>query len=72
MSVFLEIEVPSALSDFRLPEGLQQRLQELLDQQDRGEALTDAQRKEAEGLVDVAEWLSLLGLSAKRRQENGA
>jgi hypothetical protein len=43
-----------------------ERLQALLDRQDRGEALTAAERGEAEGLVDLAELLSLLRLRAER------
>ena len=42
------------------------RLQGLLDRQDRGESLTPAERREAEGLVEMAECLSLLALRARR------
>ena len=38
------------------------RLTELLDRQDRGVPLTDAEQLEAEGLVDLAELLALLRL----------
>jgi hypothetical protein len=62
----LELEVPSTVTDFRLPEGVQQRLQDLLDKQDAGTALTTPEREEAEGLVDLAEWLSLIRLQATR------
>ena len=65
-TVVLEVEVPESLAAFRLPDGLQDRLQELLDRQDAGEILTPAERKEAESLVDLAEWLSLLKLRARR------
>jgi hypothetical protein len=64
--VYLEIEMPADLGEFKLPEGVHQRLQELLDRQDQGEQLTPAERREAEGLVDLAEFLSLLGLRARR------
>lgn len=38
----------------------------LLDRQDQGDTLTPAERMEAEGLVDLAELLSLLKLRAQR------
>lgn len=60
----VEIEIPAEWQDFRLPEGVHHRLQELLDRQDEGQALTPAERKEAEGLVELAEWLLLLRLKA--------
>ncbi|HEV7402557.1 MAG TPA: hypothetical protein VGO11_06520 [Chthoniobacteraceae bacterium] len=61
MSITVEIEMPDALADFQLPIGLAQRLHHLLDRQDEGVALTEAERLEAEGLVDVADMLRLLG-----------
>jgi hypothetical protein len=64
--ILLEIEMPAALDQFKLPPGVNDRLQELLDRQDRGETLTAVERKEAEGLVDLAELLSLLSLRAQR------
>lgn len=64
--VLVEIEMPAALSQFKLPPGVNERLQELLDRQDRGETLTRSERKEAEGLVDLAEFLSLLSLRTQR------
>lgn len=60
------IEIPAELARFELPEGLQARLEYLLDQQDAGEELTAAERREAEGLVELAEFLSLLQLRARR------
>jgi hypothetical protein len=41
-------------------------LQQLLDRQDQGHALTAAERREAEGLADLSELLSLLRMRAKR------
>jgi hypothetical protein len=64
--ILLEIEMPAGLDRFKLPSGVNERLQELLDRQDRGEALTATERSEAEGLVDLAELLSLLSLRAQR------
>lgn len=56
------IEVPAELALFALPEAVQRRLQQLLDKQDAGATLTSEERHEAEGLVDLAEFLSLLRL----------
>jgi len=64
--VLIELEMPGELSQFRLPDGVNERLQNLLDRQDRGEALTTDERKEAEGLVSLAEFLSLLRLRTQR------
>jgi len=64
--VFIEVELPADLARFRLPEGVNQRLQALLDRQDSGNDLTDAERREAEGLVNLVELLSLLRLRAQR------
>jgi hypothetical protein len=49
-----------------LPEGVHRRLQSLLDRQDGGELLSEAERVEAEGLVDLADLLALLKLRAGR------
>ena len=64
--ILLEVEMPAALDQFKLPAGVNDRLQALLDRQDRGETLTATERREAEGLVDLAELLSLLSLRARR------
>ena len=65
-SIQLEVEVPGDLARFHLPEGVQHRLQELLDKQDAGPALSPDEKREAEGLVDLADLLSLLRLQAER------
>jgi len=67
--VLIELEMPSDLERFTLPEGVKQRLQTLLDRQDQGEELSPAECVEAEGLVDLAELLSLLKLRARRAAE---
>jgi len=69
--MLIEIEFPTDLEKFRLPAGVQQRLQELLDRQDQGNNLTPAERQEAEGLVELAEMLSLLQLRARRVTQRG-
>lgn len=61
-----KLELPEDLDRFRLPQGVNDRLHVLLDRQDRGEELTLEERREAEGLVDLAELLSLLKLRAQR------
>lgn len=64
--IHLEVELPGDLARFRLPGGVQQRLHELLDKQDAGDELTAEERREAEGLVEMADLLSLLRLRAER------
>lgn len=64
--VAIELEMPDDLARFRLPPAVNKRLQALLDRQDIGARLTTAERKEAEGLVNLAELLSLLQLRAGR------
>ncbi len=60
------IEIPVELTLFQLPEGVRERLTSLLDRQDAGEGLTQAERQEAEGLVELSEFLSLLRLRSQR------
>ena len=64
--VAIQLEVPDDLARFRLPSGVDNRLQQLLDRQDNGKRLTAAESKEAQGLVNLAEMLSLLRLRAER------
>ena len=66
MSVLIELEMPGDLKRFRLPKSVNHRLQELLDKQNREGKLSRAERREAEGLVNLAEMLSLLRLRAER------
>ena len=65
------IQIPVELTHFQLPEAVQERLQFLLDRQDVGEALPLGERREAEGLVELAEFLSLLHLRSKRVMQQG-
>ena len=65
------IEIPIELAHFQLPEAVQERLQFLLDRQDAGEVLTQAERREAEGLVELVEFLSLLYLRSQRIAQQG-
>jgi hypothetical protein len=60
------VQIPVELAHFQLPDGVQERLTSLLDRQDTGEGLTQAERQEAEGLVELAEFLSLVRLQSQR------
>jgi len=60
------IEIPIELTQFQLPQAVQVRLQSLLDRQDEGHTLSLPERQEAEGLVELAEFLSLLSLRSTR------
>jgi len=64
--VLIELEVPDELKGLHMPEGVHRRLQGLLDRQDSGKKLTADERSEAEGLVTLAELLSLLRLRAEQ------
>jgi hypothetical protein len=65
-AVRVDVDLPLDLARLSLPEGVDRRLQMLLDKQDLGEPLTDDERAEAEGLVDLADLLTLLRLRATR------
>jgi hypothetical protein len=62
----MQLMIESELVRFELPPAVHQRLQTLLDRQDQGQELTSAERAEAEGLVELAEFLSLLKLRSQR------
>lgn len=64
--ILIDLEMPTDLEQFKLPKAVNERLQSLLDEQDRGEELSPAERMEAEGLVNLAELLSLLRLRTHR------
>jgi hypothetical protein len=66
MTLTLEVDLPDELARFRLPAAVNARLQALLDRQDSGQLLSEAERAEAEGLVSLAEFLTLLRLRAER------
>jgi hypothetical protein len=66
MTLTLEVDLPDDLARLRLPEAVADRLQTLLDRQDSGQALTAQEREEAEGLVNLAEFLTLLRLRIER------
>ncbi|MEC4806291.1 MAG: hypothetical protein SAJ12_03320 [Jaaginema sp. PMC 1079.18] len=56
------VEIPLELTHFQLPPAVHNRLQFLLDRQDEGYFLSSEEKQEAEGLVELAEFLSLLQL----------
>lgn len=66
MTLTLEVDLPADLARFRLPGAVADRLQSLLDQQDSGRPLTAQERDEAEGLVHLTDFLTLLRLRAER------
>ncbi len=65
-TVHIDVELPDDLARLSLPEGVDRRLRALLDKQDLGGALTEDERVEAEGLADLADFLSLLRLRVSR------
>lgn len=71
-SLTLELEVPDDLAQLRLPQGVGDRLQQLLDHQDCGTPLSPQEFREAEGLVSLAEFLTLLRLRSERKQNGHA
>ena len=66
MTLTIDVNFPDDLARLRLPDAVAARLQALLDRQDSGQPLTAPEREEAEGLVDLAELLTLLRLRAER------
>ena len=65
-AMLIEVQLPGDLARFKLPVALEARLHDLLDRQDSGSPLTEQERGEAEGLVNLAEFLTLLRLRAER------
>jgi hypothetical protein len=63
--VQLTVPMPTNLAKLRFPKALDDRLHFLLDEQGRKGRLTAAQRKEAEGLAQMADTLSILKLGAQ-------
>jgi hypothetical protein len=66
MTLILELKLPDDLARLKLPRAVHARLQTLLDRQDSGQPLSEEERAEAEGLVDLAEFLTLLRLREQR------
>jgi hypothetical protein len=66
MILTLDIDLPGDVARFRLPEAVAARLQDFLHRQDTGQSLTAQEREEAEGLVNLSEFLTLLRLRTER------
>jgi hypothetical protein len=66
MTLTLQVDLPDDLPKLRLPRAVAARLQALLDRQDAGQQLTAEERAEAEGLVNMADFLTLLRLRQER------
>ena len=66
MTLTIDIDLPAELARLQLPKAVAARLETLLDRQDSGQPLTATEREEAEGLVNLAEFLPLLRLRAER------
>ena len=64
-AVLVELELPKDWKRFRLPPALHDRLQELLDRQDRVGKLAAKERREAAALVELVDMLSLMRLRAQ-------
>lgn len=62
--IHLEIDLPEEMAGLMLPEAVERRLHALLDKQDGGDTLTEDERAEAEGLVELSDFLSLIRLRA--------
>ena len=73
MSVLVELDLPKDWQTFQLPPALHQRLQDLLDQQDREGKLSVKERREAKALTELVDMLTLLRLRSqviKRRKSS--
>lgn len=66
MTLTLEVDLSADMARFRLPRAVAARLQTLLDRQDSGQPLSAQERDEAEGLVEMSEFFTLLRLRAER------
>ena len=64
-SVLVEMDLPKDWRTFRLPPALNDRLQELLDRQDKVGKLTRRERREASALTELVDLLSLMRLRAR-------
>ena len=70
-AVMVQLDLPKDWKTFRMPRGLQSRLQELLDRQDQTRKLTRRERQEANALAELAEMLSLMKLRIRLAAKRG-
>jgi hypothetical protein len=66
MTLTIEVDLPPDPNRFCLPKAVTARLQSVLEREDSGQRLSEEERAEAEGLVDLAELLSLVRRRAER------
>ncbi len=59
-AVVVELDLPRDWRRFRMPPALHERLQDLLDRQDREGKLPPRERREAKALVELVDMLSLM------------
>ena len=70
-TVQLTVPMPAKLARLRFPKALDDRLHFLLDEQGRRGRLTAVEKREAEGLVELATTLSILKLGAQVKAVKG-
>lgn len=63
--VLVELDLPNDWKSFQLPPALHDRLQELLDRQDREGKLSRRERREAAALTQLVDMLSLMRLRSE-------
>lgn len=66
MTLPVEVDLPDDFAQFQLPEAVAALLQMQLDRQESGQPLTSQAHEEAKGLVDLADFFTLLWLRAVR------
>jgi len=59
-TITLELQLPKDWKEFRLPKALDERLQELLERQNREGKLAPRERQEAKALTELVDLLSLM------------
>ena len=70
-AVKLTVPMPANLAKLRFPKALDDRLHHLLDEQGRRGKLTAAEKREAAGLAQMANVLSILKLGAAVKTVKG-
>ncbi len=63
--VLVESDLPKDWRKFRMPSALHARLQDLLDKQDREGKLAPRERREAQGLTELVDMLSVMRVRAE-------
>ena len=68
--VLIELDIPRDWKQFTLPRALNERLQLLLDKQDRDGKFTRTERREAKAITQLADMLSLMKLRARNAKRS--